>query len=73
MPKTKVISATCPDCLVQIRFHKMPQIDELVSCPECEAALEVVSLQPLKLEWVFDDVEDDDDDYDDYDEEDSDW
>ena len=49
------ITASCPDCLVQIRFRKAPELEDLVTCPECEALLEVVQLKPLRLDWAYSD------------------
>ena len=49
----QVVTATCPDCLVQIRFRKMPELEDLVTCPECEALLEIVQLKPLRLDWAY--------------------
>jgi len=44
-----------------------------VTCPECDAELEVVWLDPIELDWPFDDEDyDDDDDYY-YDDEDEDY
>ena len=80
--KAKTITVFCPACGTRIRFTERPRVYDVVNCPECEEAFEVVGLTPLQLEWVADyddDVEwlddddewlgsdEEDDDYDDYD------
>lgn len=64
----------CPDCTKKIVIGPKPKIGQFVSCPHCEAYLEIVSTSPLELDWPIDgDIEfsdwDDDDDID----EDDDW
>lgn len=39
----------CPECDAQIKLEN-PVINEIVVCPECGIELEVISLQPLKLD-----------------------
>jgi lysine biosynthesis protein LysW len=62
LPKTLV--AECPECGSNIRFHKPLRTGQIVICPECDEKLEVTSLDPLELDWAFDD---DDDDYEEWD------
>lgn len=80
----KAVSATCPECDTQIRFHEQPHLGQLVTCPECGESLEVVRRAPLKLDWAFemsfadeelddDDTFDDDDDDFDFDDDDDDY
>lgn len=52
---TQTITATCPACETRIRFGKVPHMGQLVTCPECEEALEVVRRAPLTLDWAYDD------------------
>lgn len=40
---------TCPECEAQLELEN-PVINEIVVCPECGIDLEVISLQPLKLD-----------------------
>jgi lysine biosynthesis protein LysW len=61
-----------------MRLAEKPKLGEKITCPECGEVLEVVELNPVELDWAFDDDEyyddyDDDDDDDDYDDDDDDW
>jgi len=55
----KIEIARCPACGTNIRFDKPLYLDQDVSCPECETQLQVYQLNPLKLDWTFDDYNDD--------------
>lgn len=75
------VSARCPECDSTIRFPEAPNLGALVTCPECEAELEVVRRAPLKLDWAYDEEFEDEEyeeyeEYDDFDDEeydDEDW
>ena len=56
----------CPACDNEIAFEKQPKFGQLCTCSHCNTELEVVDLEPLTLDWVYDD-EDDDYDFDDED------
>ena len=58
---SNVMVGICPGCRTRIRFHKRMSLGEFVSCDECGDELEVVQLQPLKLDWAYADPLDDDD------------
>ncbi len=66
---TKTSFAECPSCAARIHFHTRPRLGDIVVCYECEENLEVIRLNPIKLEWsLLDDDEswgDVDYDYDD--------
>jgi lysine biosynthesis protein LysW len=65
---TKSISTACPACDAKIRLRKTPALGEEITCPECDEALVVVSVDPVELDWAavdFDADDDDDDDWDD--------
>lgn len=51
------VSATiyddCPECDFRVRFDDKPEMNQIVTCPECQTPLEVVSLSPFKLDWAF--------------------
>ena len=51
--KIKTIAASCVDCETRIIFSILPDLGEIVICPECKIKLEVISLSPLKLDWLF--------------------
>ena len=43
--------AYCPDCGVRIYVGRRPWQGQPVSCDSCDADLEVVSTNPLALDW----------------------
>ncbi len=47
-------TAVCPSCGADVELGRKPQIGDLVVCPECEAELEVISVNPLELDWAYD-------------------
>jgi lysine biosynthesis protein LysW len=66
MAKTsQKLSALCIDCDKRIPFKKEPRLDETVICPHCDAMLMVVELNPIELDWAYEDDDDYDYDYDD--------
>ena len=44
------ITANCPECDAIITFDRPPLVGEVIRCKECGAELEVVSVEPLRLE-----------------------
>ena len=53
--------ALCPECDEEIDFSQAkPKVGLKFSCPHCEANLEVISIDPLKLDWDDSDFSDDD-------------
>jgi lysine biosynthesis protein LysW len=67
--------APCPECDEDIRISGTPKLGKIVVCPQCGTRLEVVELDPLELDWAFDEPEDWDDEESDYEDEDDelDW
>lgn len=59
--------ALCPDCDQEIELGPSPKEGQKVTCPNCEADLEITSVDPLELSWDMDDLDEewDDDDWDD--------
>ena len=63
----------CPDCTRKIIIGPKPKKGQMISCPHCDAYLEIVSTSPLELDWPEYDEDfeqedwDNDDDYDDWD------
>lgn len=47
-------TAYCPDCDGPIRLRGKVALGMRVTCPSCGTELEVVSLKPLELDWVYD-------------------
>ena len=48
-------SAYCPDCDRRIVVKVSPSIGRRLTCPHCGAYLEVVNIDPLKLDWARED------------------
>ena len=61
----KALSAICPACGSRLRFKFPLQLGEFIVCDECDTELEVMKINPLKLDWAYDDPYEDDDDLDD--------
>lgn len=62
----KLQSAVCPACGSRLRFKFPLQLGEFVVCEECDTELEVLAVNPLKLDWAYDDPYKDDDGFDDW-------
>jgi alpha-aminoadipate carrier protein LysW len=57
----------CPECDARISLNPHATLGQKLVCPECEADLEVISVDPVELDWAYDwswdeDEEDEDDD-----------
>ena len=50
MPKTSPTTAPCPICDGAVPVEDGLMLNEILSCPECGAELEVVGLSPLELD-----------------------
>ncbi len=49
-PATQTMTAPCPECGAEITLKGKILAGELVHCPECSSELEVMSVNPIKLE-----------------------
>lgn len=58
----KTTMADCPDCGEKIALQGPIEIGRRVTCPNCEADLEVVETVPVELDWYYEEQPDDDDD-----------
>jgi hypothetical protein len=65
------ISVTCLDCERPFELGFQPVEGQIISCPNCDAELEVINVQPLELDFYYEDWEDED--WEDEDWEDEDW
>jgi lysine biosynthesis protein LysW len=48
--------AKCPLCGEKIKVGARPWRGQQLECPACEAVLEVIGLNPVSLDWVYDDT-----------------
>jgi lysine biosynthesis protein LysW len=55
-------SAYCPDCDGRIVLNSAPRIGKRLVCPHCDAELEIIDLDPIELDWVYEESDDDWDD-----------
>ena len=59
----------CLDCDRKIKLPANAQEGDSITCTNCDAEFEIVSINPPKIEWMYDEYDDsddwDDDDYDD--------
>jgi lysine biosynthesis protein LysW len=55
-------SAYCPDCDGRIVLNTTPRIGKRLVCPHCDAELEIIDLDPIELDWVYEESDDDWDD-----------
>ena len=55
--------ADCPECESILRIHKKPRLGDTLVCRECGEKLEVVNLNPLELDWVYTNYDDEDGDW----------
>jgi len=46
-------SAACPECDAPVPLGANPGIGQRAVCPNCRARLTVISLNPLDLDWAF--------------------
>lgn len=51
--KRLVIEAGCPDCQATIRLHASVREGQPVTCENCLAELEVVSVDPLEVDFAI--------------------
>jgi lysine biosynthesis protein LysW len=57
--KSTPLTAHCGACHSRIRFDERPELYDIVNCPECDEAFEVIRLSPIKLDWPSDFNDDD--------------
>ena len=47
----------CVDCGDAIALSGRIEMGQIVNCPECGATMEVVSLDPVEVDWIYDEPE----------------
>lgn len=60
-----MLASECPLCGEVIESGLTLKFGQRLHCPTCEAVLEVVGLNPIKLDWMYFDQNVDEDDIDD--------
>jgi hypothetical protein len=56
----KLVTVRCLDCENAIELTFRPVEGQILTCPFCEAELEVINEDPLELDFYFEDWLDDD-------------
>jgi len=49
-----VARAVCPGCRRKVELESQIEQGEWVTCPHCQADLEVIGLNPPLLDWAYD-------------------
>ena len=44
----------CLDCEREIDLGSSPTLKQRITCPHCDVKLEVINVDPLELDWVYD-------------------
>ena len=52
------ITSECPVCAAEVLFPDDAVVGELISCPDCGTELEIISIDPPKLEEAPQEEED---------------
>ena len=45
--------AKCPSCLIKIDIGRSSRQYQRIICPDCDAQLEIVKIDPPVLDWAF--------------------
>lgn len=48
-----MVTAFCLDCGYSVSLGPQSTEGQMVTCPNCDAQLEVISLHPLEIDWAF--------------------
>jgi hypothetical protein len=43
----------CLDCEHEIYLGSRPRVGQKVTCPNCEVKLEIINVEPLEFDWVY--------------------
>ena len=55
--RKRLAVADCPDCGERISLGFRPREGQQLACSDCGALLEIISLQPLELDWASSEFE----------------
>jgi alpha-aminoadipate carrier protein LysW len=61
--------AFCPDCGHGIKLDSRTKEGQQVMCPNCDADLEVISLDPPELDWAYFEPEEEEEEEEDWEKE----
>jgi alpha-aminoadipate carrier protein LysW len=61
---SKKITVSCLDCERTFELSFQPVEGQIITCPNCDAELEVINVQPLELDFYYEDWDEDDEDWD---------
>jgi len=57
MGKTKRTLVNCVNCGAEITLTGQVKTGQEVICPECATMMEVVELDPVDVDWIYDEPE----------------
>ena len=57
--RKKGVNVSCLDCGHPIHLEFRPDAGHIVTCPTCETEMEIISSRPLKLDFYFEEWEED--------------
>lgn len=67
-------STFCPDCDGKLTINPAAKIGQRLVCTHCDAELEVISTEPLELDWAYDwSWDEEEEEEEEEDEDDDDW
>jgi lysine biosynthesis protein LysW len=52
--ESKMLMTFCLDCEREIDLEARLIVGQRITCPHCGVELEVINLEPLELDWVYD-------------------
>ena len=44
----------CLGCEREIDLGPSPEVEQRITCPHCGVMLEVIKIDPLELDWIYD-------------------
>lgn len=48
------MDTVCVHCKERISLGPRPEIGQRVTCSACQACLEIISVNPIELDWAYD-------------------
>jgi len=48
------MDTVCVHCKERISLGARPEVGQRVTCSACQACLELISLNPIELDWAYD-------------------